>query len=135
MSSVFFIIQVIHTCTFSDSLRIMVALTFFFFFFFTVIPLLPLLTFFESLLIYTLFLLMAIFNFICIQITSPGGTPIRGKNAGYRQCPPVLTAPSIISSVHFLLLPQCVTITSPVSSVHAPTLFSIPPHCLKLCMV
>lgn len=51
-----------------------------------------------------------IFNCICIQITSPGGTPIRGKNARYRQRPPVLTAPSFIPSFLFLFLlfPLCV---------------------------
>lgn len=47
--------------------------------------LLPLFSFSVSLSYSLLSMLMVISNLICIQITSPGGTPIRGKNAGYRK--------------------------------------------------
>lgn len=61
---------------------------------FPLFALLPFLSFSVSLfflLLYLLFILMVISNLICIQITSPGGTPIRGKNAGYRK--PLLISP------------------------------------------
>lgn len=52
---------------------------------FPLFALLPLLSFSVSLSYSLLSMLMVISNLICIQITSPGGTPIRGKNAGYRK--------------------------------------------------
>lgn len=53
----------------------------------SVFPLFALLPFLSlSVLLFSLLLmLMIISNLICIQITSPGGTPIRGKNAGYKK--------------------------------------------------
>lgn len=44
---------------------------------------------------------MVISNLICIQITSPGGTPIRGKNAGYRK--PLLISPLFLLTAPPLL--------------------------------
>lgn len=55
------------------------------------------------------YILMVISNLICIQITSPGGTPIRGKNAGYRK--------------RLVILLSCVL---PLSSIASAT--SVCPH-------
>lgn len=51
---------------------------------------------------------MVISNLICIQITSPGGTPIRGKNAGYRKCLLILLSSSLPPLLHVLPSPQYV---------------------------
>lgn len=94
--------------TFFNRVRIIVALISAVF---PLFALLPFLSFSVSLFIYLLFLLMVISNLICIQITSPGGTPIRGKNAGYRKCllilltPPSPPFPLSSSSFHLSVSP------------------------------
>lgn len=108
---------ILHSCHLSilvlverfDFLRIIVALISAVF---PLFALLPFLSFSVSLFIYLLFLLMVISNLICIQITSPGGTPIRGKNAGYRKCllilltPPSPPFPLSSSSFHLSVSPS-----------------------------
>lgn len=99
----------------------------------SVFPLLALLPFLSFCFTFSrlLYILMVISNLICIQITSPGGTPIRGKNAGCRKCLLSLLSsslpPSSIASVFLLLSPQCVPISSSLSFSLAQTL-SLPHH-------
>lgn len=63
------------------------------------------------LLLCLLFILMAISNLICIQITSPGGTPIRGKNAGCNKT--CSYAPLHLTVLHFLSSSFCHLSVSP----------------------
>lgn len=69
---------------------------------------------------------MDISNPVCIQITSPGGTPIRGKNAGLNKCLFIflLTAPSPSPpSLHCVLIPKALAsllaLTLPVLTTDA----------------
>lgn len=75
---------------------------------FPLFALLPFLSF-SVWLFYLLFILMVISNLICIQITSPGGTPIRGKNARYRKHLFTLLSSSLPPLLHGLHPPPPVT--------------------------
>lgn len=69
---------------------------------FAIFPLFALLPFLSFSVSLFLSILMVISNLICIQITSPGGTPIRGKNAGYRKCLLILLSSSLLPLRHHL---------------------------------
>lgn len=68
--------------------------------------------------LFSLYANAMIFNCICIQITSPGGTPIRGKPARYRHAH-LSWLPLLHSLPPLPFLYLCVSITSRLSSVHA----------------